>query len=39
MAAEMRAGLLSRPGVSEGLPEEVDFNSQDIEQHRPKTGA
>ena len=28
MAAETRAGLLSRPGASEGLPEEVDFNSQ-----------
>lgn len=33
-----RAGLLSQPGASKGLPEEVDLNSKDVE-HRPEAGA
>lgn len=38
-AAETQAGCLRQPGASKGLPEEVDLNSQDVEQHRPKAGA
>lgn len=37
MAAETQGRASERPGASEGLPEEVDLNSQDAEQHRPKS--